>query len=314
MAVVAAGVRKRLCARGIGLLAVGTCRVTSAHIGERVFPVFEIPSRDLPELHDNSLQDWEVALPLSHLQTDDFDLEQGERDLEDLAFRVFLAWNDRSQRLFAAVEVIDDVYMTGDEGTAGDEVRLFVDGDHSGGIFNYYLDDKQSFHLPYEGVTESEVQRLQGSQAQGYILHPETARHVPGFTNPATAWSAVSPWTDVGSSWIGDQPAMVLLEVEITPWDELSAEGPDSSRRSALKAGAVLGLELVVWDVDLDDVTSDGRAIPTIYSLGEQLVSYTRSEGFVDAELVPCHVSDCSGSPETGVRADSWGRVKASFR
>ena len=33
----------------------------------------------------------------------------------------------------------------------------------------------------------------------------------------------------------------------------------------------------------------------------------------VDAELLPCFHGDCSGA-STAVRADSWGRIKASFR
>ena len=34
---------------------------------------------------------------------------------------------------------------------------------------------------------------------------------------------------------------------------------------------------------------------------------------FVDGLLVPCAVEDCSGSPPSAVRADSWGRIKAGF-
>ena len=37
------------------------------------------------------------------------------------------------------------------------------------------------------------------------------------------------------------------------------------------------------------------------------------SENFVDAELVPCYVGDCSGAT-TAVTSDSWARIKAAFQ
>lgn len=151
-----------------------------------------------------------------------------------------------------------------------------------------------------EGVTQSEVRRRQGSQAQGYILRAEAGREVPGYANPASAWAAMPPWVELSSYRSGERPALLVYEAEITPWDELSADGVEGSRWSRLEGGAIVGLELVVVDFDPQDV-SDGRRAATVYALGGNLLYGTTSDAFVDAELVPRHVSDCSGASDTAV-------------
>ena len=37
-----------------------------------MYPIYEIPTGDLPDLHDGSLDDWEVAMPGTSLTHDDF--------------------------------------------------------------------------------------------------------------------------------------------------------------------------------------------------------------------------------------------------
>ena len=60
----------------------------SAHVGDRVFEVWEIPSSDLPDLHDGSLEDWDSAVPNSSMDIFDFTRRfgDGKVDPEDLAF------------------------------------------------------------------------------------------------------------------------------------------------------------------------------------------------------------------------------------
>ena len=44
----------------------GMTSATSAHIGGLVFPIYEVPTSDLPDLRDGTLEDWEdVAWRLS---------------------------------------------------------------------------------------------------------------------------------------------------------------------------------------------------------------------------------------------------------
>lgn len=44
----------------------------NAHLGTRVYPIYEIPSADIPDIHDGSLEDWEDALGYPNLTHADF--------------------------------------------------------------------------------------------------------------------------------------------------------------------------------------------------------------------------------------------------
>ncbi len=70
-----------------------------AHVGDIIYPIYELPTSDLPDLHDGTLEDWEEALPNSSLDLRDFTEMVGgpAQELEDFAFRIFLAWHNRTQ-------------------------------------------------------------------------------------------------------------------------------------------------------------------------------------------------------------------------
>ena len=124
----------------------------SAHLGDIVYPIYELPTSDLPDLHDGTLEDWEEVRPntsLDHNSFGDLCCGAGGIDLSDLAWRVFLAWHHRTQRIYMGVERIDDVYI-GPPDEGGDGVaQLGIDGDHSGGRFVLWpgLEDSYSEEL-----------------------------------------------------------------------------------------------------------------------------------------------------------------------
>ena len=39
-----------------------TATISHAHVGDIVFPIYVLPTSDLPDLHDGSLEDWDDAL------------------------------------------------------------------------------------------------------------------------------------------------------------------------------------------------------------------------------------------------------------
>jgi len=43
-----------------------------AHLGTRIYPVYELPTADLPDIYDVSLEDWEDALGFPTLTNADF--------------------------------------------------------------------------------------------------------------------------------------------------------------------------------------------------------------------------------------------------
>ena len=79
------------------ILTLFACSTARAHIGGLVFPVYELATFDLPDLHDGTLEDWEDVLPGTSLTHDDFaplNVSDGAGiDPADLAYRTFMAWS-----------------------------------------------------------------------------------------------------------------------------------------------------------------------------------------------------------------------------
>ncbi|NKB66639.1 MAG: hypothetical protein GKR89_06225 [Candidatus Latescibacteria bacterium] len=268
-----------------------------AHVGDWLIPVYEIPSADLPTLEDGTLEDWEEIVPDASVLTTDTSIENGEFDNNDFVFRAFFAWHFKSQQLYFAFESVDD------EATGIEPVELMVDGDHSGGTFAFAPD-----------TAEPEAMRLTNLQSQWYSVGPDISVRSIRLTSSFRdkSWAGMEPWARAAGSTLSDLPAHRIIEAVITPWDELSPEGPEASRRSRLKPGAIIGLLLAVNDID-SSPHGEGWLEFSTYSLGDSRTGTTVSDGFVDAELIPCKVLDCSGAQTTAVQSTSWARIKASL-
>ena len=279
------------------LLTVILAGASSAHLGDTIFPIWELPTSDLPDLHDGTLEDWEEVLPNSSLNHNDFVLNanpETEVDTEDLAFRVFLAWNRASQRIYMGIELIDDVYLTDGNGYT----MLMLDGDHSGGQYQFLEED---------GYSEEESRRLSNSQAQRYYASPQATGGRRLRTDTWLTWTVERPWGNIGGFQHGESPNWSAVELEITPWDDLDWHGPELSKRSVLEAGKIVGFQIAVLDFDGENDPLGVYLLPKIDGVSQS------ADNFVDGELIPCYRGDCSGAT-TGVSQDSWGCVKASFR
>ena len=132
-----------------------------AHVGDFIFPVYELPTYDLPDLHDRTLADWEDVLPDASLDSGWFFEGVGDPPTpDDLVFRVFLAWHHASQRIFVAFERMDDVLIA-EYPAPADKMWFMVDGDHSGGRFA---------NFPEDSYTETQRELLFYAQAQDYAI------------------------------------------------------------------------------------------------------------------------------------------------
>ena len=225
----------------------------------------------------------------------------------DLAFRIYLAWHSGTQRLYMAIERIDDVYINSYEGghlsSMGlyDNVEFMVDGDHSGGDFN-----ARFFGL----ATNEEIDLFKGSQAQlcrAISVSPDD--RTLNCMGAARDWVSLPPYADAGGFQDGESPNTSGVELYVTAWDRLDWRGAEHSVPSALVAGKIIGFQLGVADFDTEP--GDFKGFHTIYGADE--VGFT-ADDFVDGELIPCDVEDCGEVPGmSAVRRDSWGRIKASF-
>ena len=279
---------------------------TSAHVGDIIFPIYEIPTADLPNLHDGTLEDWEEILPNASLNYTDFAYNGGiggGMDSADLAFQVFLAWHSATQRIYVAIERRDDVYASPFEGS----VLISVDGDHSGGPFFYGQE-----------YSEEEIKRLNYAQAQTYSVQAEVYNGDPlsflGIGSEVLTWTTRLPWAEIGGYHSGNSPHFWTTELAVTLWDDLDWHGHELSQRSMLDAGKVIGFQIEVFDFD-EAFKMQGDyllGLPEKDPMGQPGIW---ADNFVDGELIPCNWGDCGTVREvSAVKADAWGRIKASFR
>jgi hypothetical protein len=291
---------------------VGMTSATSAHIGGLVFPIYEIPTSDLPDLRDGTLEDWEDVLPgtsLDHNSFQPLNVADGAGiNPEDLAYRVFLTWHSATQTLAAAIERVDDVYVNTYEGgdLTGlwrfDSIEFMIDGDHTGGSYNGFSADD---------YTADELKLLTNFQAQQYVAVAESPDgRTMGYQGNGQGWVTLPPYADAGGYSVGESPNTSVIELQVTAWDELNWEGPELSRRSNLVAGSTLGFQFSIPDFD-----TEAGAYHGFHTLSGQPNTWREADNFVDGELIGCDTGDCGSAPvATAVSADSWGRIKASFR
>ena len=121
--------------------------VAEAHSGNRLYPFYELTDEMLEkiDLHDGFIDEWyEIGEPNMTLL--DFKTNRNfiAPDPSNLDFRIWLAWHDRLNRIYAAFVVSDDEYKNDHDWSAGewstktlinhnDSIRLYLDADHSGG-------------------------------------------------------------------------------------------------------------------------------------------------------------------------------------
>lgn len=279
----------------------------SAHLGLRILPVYELSSSDLPNIEDGTLEDWEAALPLGSFTHVDVEPAVGVQPLDpdDMAFRVFVAWHNASQRIYLGMEFLDDKLSASEIGPLGDGVSFFVDADHSGGQFDSFLDGEG--RLDYSRNYR---------QAQAFSFYPYV---YPGSEiQPGRYWTE-SPRVQVHGRTNGESPVHSVFESWIRPWDDFD---PDTGEYvdSHLRPGGVIGIQMRVLDADETGSVSGqyNLATPTVSETitadGFTFSTNGFSDNFVDAELIPCFHGDCSRASATAVRPSSWARIKASFR
>ena len=291
------------------VLAFGTA--SSAHIGGLVFPIFELPTSDLPDINDGTLEDWEDVLTGTSLDHNSFEpLAVGDGaavDPADLAYRMFMAWHSAGQHFWVAIERVDDVYINTYEGgdLTGiwrfDSVEIMLDGDHTGGAYNGFSADDYS---------EEEIKLLSNFQAQQYVCVAESPDgRLLGYQGSGQGWVPLPPWSDAGGFSVGEAPNTSVIEMYLTAWDELNWAGAAQSKRSSLAAGKMVGFQYSVSDFD-----TEAGAYHGFHTLSGQPNTWRMAENFVDGELIPCDTGDCGSAPATAVQSDSWGRIKASVR
>ena len=145
--------RSALFCCAVYLFSAGSGKV---HSEDRIYPILELTDSDLNriDVKDGSVFDWQDVLGEPTLTAREFVASPifDPYDPADLDFRIWLGWHDASDRLFVAMEGVDDVYInilkqdgSLETSVPNDSSILFsVDGDHSGGQFRRFSDDTPS--------------------------------------------------------------------------------------------------------------------------------------------------------------------------
>ena len=310
---------RRLCVTScLAMLVVS--QAAFAHVGGAPpFPIFELSTDELPDIKDGTLADWEEVLPSTSLTQDDFaplNVNDGAGiDTADLAYRVFMAWHSAGNHLYVAIQRVDDVYVNtyegGDLGNVWqhDSIEFMVDADHTGGKYNSYRED--------DGFSPEEAKLLSGFQAQQYFAIAESPDGRTLGYGGAAEWVTRPPFADAGGFTDNqDSPNTSVIEMYLTPFDELDWRGPGRSRRSELVAGEIIGFQVSIPDFDAGCYSCvEPNVFHGYHTLSAQPATWREAGNFVDGELIPCDTGDCGApaSPVTAVAPSSWGRIKASF-
>ncbi len=293
----------------IGLLAVNAS-LCSAHVGDRVVPVFEISDEMLSEIdiHDGEIGDWLAVIGEPSLTGLDLtaDVSGGmeEYDPSDLDFRIWLAWHRGLNRIYIAAEGVDDVLVDRDDDGEwywDGVIGLEIDGDHSGGIYVFKDGDESQ----WQGV-----QHFVGGPL-GYL---ETAVNTPSTVRPEyctigspdiTCWFTVPPFADVGGATYGENPTVWMTEMYVTPFDWLVDDDRDETVISELRPDGIVGLRVAVHDDD-DPQNRGGDAAFLFPAIDHD--SAHGPDQFADGLLVPV------GGRDSAKESVSWGRIKASLQ
>ncbi|MEE3258273.1 MAG: hypothetical protein VX293_03595, partial [Candidatus Latescibacterota bacterium] len=219
----------------MALIAIGlVCGLTggaSAHIGERVFLLFEATEDDLGDidLRDGTVEDWEdVFGDPSWVPTDLFaDPTVGDGaqyDPADLDYRIWAGW-DTSGKIWYAMDRIDNVYFGREYDGASpwnyEAIECMLDGDHTGGDYTGSANPDW---------TDEEKKLNNNRTAQQYIAVADdpSGRHV-FYLGAGAEWVNELPWADGFGTSVGDGPTQSVIEFFVTPFDDLIWNSPDDS-------------------------------------------------------------------------------------
>ena len=299
----------------------GVATVAHAHVGDEIYPFYELLDQDLNriDLTDGSVEDWVDVLGEPSLTASDFVWGSpgapAEYDPLDVDFRIWLAWHRGSGTLWAAMERVDDIYVNRYDGDPfnmvdwDSSIVLFVDGDDSGGRFTYVR--------PYfcEGCTAEQLQE-DNRQAQMWIAIGEApdGEHLLHI-GAGREWVAREPYAEAGGGAFGDNPAISVTELRVTPFDDLVYDDEEASVASELHPGKVIGLD--IWTRDNDDPARSTVEWGIFMSLSESdMRSRAHADFFVDGLLLAAgeDPSLYDGDKDSAVEPSSWARIKAALQ
>jgi hypothetical protein len=228
------------------LLAVFIFIVFTLPAGALVFPetelkVFQFPPDQIPRI-DGDPSDWDIV-PDDYIYGTDLllDVENDRNapmDPKDLDVKVRVGWVEGMNRLYFLYEAYDNYWDFEGAGLHNDMFEITVDADLSGGEF------------VYEDYPRRILLRTCHAQNH-HILTPAVGKS-PAMVWNCPAWVSKLPWANYVCRYAFRQgeSGRLVMECWITPFDLVSADGPEQARVSELRENAVIGLSWLTADWD----------------------------------------------------------------
>lgn len=244
---------EKQCCHGL-VLVLWLAVSAGAHVGDRVYPVSYLSDEMLEQidLRDGLADEWQELVGEPAMTLLDFH-SIADPDRSDFDFRIWLAWLDDPPRFYMAFVSSDDVYKNThnydvvDYMGLNDSISLVIDGDHSGGAGCSAVFD-------CAGPSAEEV-REHTQKYNAIALTPDG----PNLDDPVTrqgtgefSWAVLPPYGDAGGGVFGENPAISVIELFVTPFDRWAYDDIEGSVASDLNAGQVIGFGIMVTDEEDD--------------------------------------------------------------
>ncbi len=282
--------------------------LVEAHSGKLVYPIYELTDDMLEkiDIHDGFIDEWyEIGEPNMTLL--DFKTNRNliPPDPSNLDFRIWLAWHDELNRIYAAFIVIDDEYKnthdwSGEESDTidlNDSIVLYLDADHSGG---------RGFADGYPGALEEKMPiygETQKYEAISKTVSGPTLANGHSYLQP---WHTSPPYGDAGGGVAGEIPVVWVVEMYVTPQDGWG-DNIDETPFSELSAHQIVGFAPVIYDFDPSGLGFPIPWNPEAIDDEEAFMClfHSMADIFLDGLLLPAQ--------DTAVESVTWGRIKASL-
>ena len=296
---------------GIAGLLLGVADHTRAHVGNRVYPIFELTDEDVAvlDLTDGIIEDWLDIVGEPTLTALDFvDLPSSPPyDPFDLDFRIWLGWHRSTNRIYGAMQQADDVYILNDKDRQSDiwltlheaAINFYVDGDHSAGelVFAPNCCDTEEEYLLLLHQTAQWHLVLGGDYSAGPRI-----RLVNLFQEYDQEWFLNPPYADSDGNVFGENPIITITEFYVTPFDHFVWNNSEESLISELYPGKIIGFTMSIHDQDSEE------------DIGAYLLGETGAQSSGDAYVDGILLGPGGEIPDdSAVESITWGRIKATF-
>ena len=287
----------------------------SSQVPDRVYPFTELSDEDVArlDLRDGTMFDWLDIVGEPSLTALDFltNPQNSTYDPSSFDFRVWLAWNDATNRIFVAMQSTDDILVKEyDRYGEGYKSRIMV---HDSAVFFHVDGDRSGGEwIAKNGASEEEILTVLNVQAQGYFAIAENYKNDSNlqmlwqlFNQPPAPGFLLPPYADGGGRCVSEQPVICAVEFYVTAFDRFVWDNPVESLVSDLFPGKSIGFDIVFIDVE-----------PSIYNEPKSehaLTPFTQQRWDSSTWAEGLLVGADGSMEDTAARDVTWGRIKASL-